>query len=85
MNRADYEKGHQVLELLKQVGKIISTMDSSISEQNSLLNPISDGVNTVNAWLAKGRHEAENEVFIKPTSLRDIIQWLRACFTKNES
>jgi len=74
MNLSDYQKGHEALEKLREVGKIIASMDCSLQEQNTLLAPVADAVDTINVALAKGRKQAESEVFIEPTSFRGFIQ-----------
>lgn len=74
MNRLDYQKGHEALAKLREVGKIIASMDCSLQEQNNLLAPVADAVDTINVALAKGRKQAESEVFIEPTTFRGFIQ-----------
>jgi len=74
MNLSDYRKGYECLAKLREVGKIIASMDCSLQEQNTLLAPVSDAVDTINVALAKGRKEAESEIFIEPTSFRGFIQ-----------
>ena len=83
MNRSDYIKGHEALAKLREIGKIIASMDSSLQEQNTLLAPVADAVDTINVWLAKGRKEAESEIFIQPTTFRGFIQNI-ITYLKNE-
>jgi len=74
MKALDYTKGCEAIETLREAGKIIDSMECSFSEKSQLLTPISDSICNINTWLAKGRQEAENEVFIEPTTFRGFIQ-----------
>jgi len=74
MKRLDYTKGCEVIEKLREAGSLIDSMECDLSQKSLLLTPISDSICNINTWLAKGRQEAENEVFIEPTTFRGFIQ-----------
>ena len=81
MKRQDYTKGTEAIEKLREAGAIIDSMECDLSQKSQLLTPISDAICNINASLAKGRKEAESEVFIEPTSfrgfLKNIVNYLR--------
>ena len=74
MTALDYTKGTEAIEKLQEAGSIIDSMECDLSQKSQLLTPISDAICNINTWLAKGRKEAENEVFIEPTTFRGFIQ-----------
>ena len=76
MTALDYTKGTEAIEKLQEAGSIIDSMECDLSQKSLLLTPISDAICNINTWLAKGRKEAENEVFIEPVSFLQFIKSL---------
>ena len=74
MKRLDYTKGTEAIEKLREAGAIIDSMECDLSQKSQLLTPMSDAICNIDTWLAKGRKEAENEVFIEPIPFWQMIK-----------
>lgn len=76
MNRTDYTTGCEITDQIKEIGKLVSQMDITFEEKTALLSPLRESLNTFEIWLAKGRHEAEREVYKEKSTFKNLIKHL---------
>lgn len=76
MKAKDYTTGSEIIEGIKEMGRLVDEMDIPFYEKSILIDSLKQCLMTFDSWHVRGRVEAEAEIKKEQTTFLGLLKWL---------